>query len=267
KSINPFVDALTLYDLLKEFRRNKPDIILLYTIKPNIYGNLAAAFTGLKTISNVAGLGTVFSRSGVVQVLVKWLYRMVLKYPEKVFFQNREDMKLFIREKLVAPHLVEYVPGSGVDLQRFSPKHNLTVDNDSKIHFLLFTRMLWDKGVGEYVEAAHSILDQGYDVEFRLLGFLDADNPGAISEKDMDELTKRQGIDYAGVSDKIEDEISIADCVVLPTYYPEGTPKALLEAAAMAKPIITTDTAGCRDVVDDGSNGFLCKARDAESLA
>ncbi len=266
KSTNPVVDARTLFDLIRVFRKTRPDIVLLYTAKPNIYGNLAAVLTRVKTISNIAGLGTVFSRSGGVLAMVKWLYRIALRYPEKVFFQNREDMRMFIRQGLVTPQLAQYIPGSGVDLKRFSPQADRIIDKGRKFVFLLPARMLWDKGVSEYVAAANSILDEGYDAEFRLLGFMGVDNPRAICHAEMTELTQRHEINYIGVSDKIEDDIAAADCVVLPTYYPEGTPKALLEAASMAKPVITTDAVGCRDVVDDGINGLLCKPADAGDL-
>ncbi len=266
KSTNPLEDARTFFHILRVFRRIRPDIALLYTVKPNVYGNFAAALTGTKTISNIAGLGTVFIGKGPVTVLVKMLYRLALRVPARVFFQNREDMQMFLGERLVKKHAVDRLPGSGVDLNRFSPGVNQGTHPQRPFVFLLPARMLWDKGVREYVEAAEIILKNGFDAEFRLLGFMDVDNPNAVSREEMTEMTKLPGINYRGVTDTIEDELAFADCVVLPSYR-EGTPKALLEAAAMAKPIITTDAVGCRDVVDDGINGFFCNCADVDDLA
>jgi len=187
-----------------------------------------------------------------------------MKVPAKVFFQNNEDMEMFIKEGLVSKTIAERIPGSGVDLGRFA-RSSGTAKKDGKFVFLLFSRLLWDKGIGEYVEAARSLLRKRTDVEFQLLGFLASDNPQAISGKEMDRLTATDGIVYLGASDHVEEFIQKADCIVLPSYK-EGVPRSLLEAAAMAKPIIATDVTGCRDVVEDGVNGFLCPPRDSRAL-
>ncbi|VAX11794.1 Lipid carrier : UDP-N-acetylgalactosaminyltransferase / Alpha-1,3-N-acetylgalactosamine transferase PglA; Putative glycosyltransferase [hydrothermal vent metagenome] len=262
RSTNPFVDMMTIWGFFRVFQRLRPDIALLYTVKPNVYGNLAAKILGIKTISNVAGLGAVFIHKSLVTLLVKKLYRASLRVPSRVFFQNQDDLSLFLEEKIVCEECVGKIPGSGVDLVRFKP---VQLPKNELFVFLLPSRMLWDKGVREYVDAAHLLLKERYAVEFRLMGFLDVDNPEAVSKSDMDGLTNIQGLVYAGVSDQIEEDLAKADCVVLPSYR-EGTPRALLEAAAMAKPIITTDAVGCRDVVDDGVSGFLCKVADTGDL-
>ena len=176
-------------------------------------------------------------------------------------------MDQFLTEGIVPTETCVRIPGSGVDLKRFK---SVTTGNVAKasqaFSFLLFSRMLWDKGVGEYVEAAKRLIAEGHEVEFRLLGFLDTDNPNAITQQDMDKLCSEKGIVYLGVSDNVENEIQAVDCVVLPTYYREGVPRTLLEAAAMAKPIIATDVPGCRDVVDEGITGYLCAPRDVDDL-
>jgi glycosyltransferase involved in cell wall biosynthesis len=174
---------------------------------------------------------------------------------------------LFISGGLVRAEVTELLPGSGIDLNRFTPAATTAVhDVNTKFRFLLIARMLRDKGVGEYVEAARLLRRRWPQAEFCLLGFVDVQNPAAISRAEMDVWVAEGVVNYLGVSDDVRIQIAIADCVVLPSYR-EGTPRTLLEAAAMARPIITTDAVGCREVVDDGINGYLCKARNAEDLA
>ena len=212
-------------------------------------------------------LGVVFGRSGLLVKVVRTLYRLALGRSAKVFFQNDDDRQLFISGALVREELTDLLPGSGIDLKRFmaTPMPSASAI-DAKFRFLLIARMLWDKGVGEFVEAAKLIRSQWPQAECCLLGFLDVQNPGAISRVQMAELVA-SGITYLGTSDDVRVEIAQADCIVLPSYYREGTPRTLLEAAAMARPIITTDAVGCREVVDDGINGYLCNVRDASDLA
>ena len=266
RSVNPVGDLIVFLNFFKLFKKTKPDILLLYTIKPNVYGNIAAYFLGIKTISNIAGLGALFIHPGFATKIAKRLYRLAMKVPAKVFFQNHEDMEMFKKEGFVSKNIAERIPGSGVDLDKFSSCLNAEKKNrKGKFVFLLLSRMLWDKGVREYIEAAGLLLQKRNDVEFQLIGFLDSDNPQAISKTEMNQLTKTEGITYLGVSDHVEEVIKKADCIVLPSYK-EGLPRSLLEAAAMAKPIIATDVTGCRDVVEDGVNGFLCHPRDSRSL-
>jgi glycosyltransferase involved in cell wall biosynthesis len=244
--------------------RERPDVFLSYTVKPNIYGSIAAHFFRVPVINNVAGLGVAFDANGWLNQLVKTLYRLVMVRSYKVFFQNSEDRKIFIDGGLVGEKISDQLPGSGVDLEKFSVA---PMPFGSAVRFLLIARMLWGKGVGEFVEAARLLRQRGIDAECCLLGFLDVNNPSAISRNQMDEWIAEDVVRYLGVSDNVREEIEKASCVVLPSFYREGTPRSLLEAAAMGRPIITTDNVGCRDVVDDGVNGFLCQPRDAEDLA
>lgn len=239
--------------------------MLHFTIKPNIYGNIVCRILGIKTISNISGLGTVFVRKNWVTKLVKILYRYSLVAAERIFFQNREDYETFINQKIVDQNKCEILPGSGVDTDKFKPRKRGNKTDDIK--FLLASRMLWEKGVGEYVEAARIIKSKYPNVKFYLLGFLGVDNPSAIPKKQVDNWVKEGIVEYLGVSDNVSEEIAKADCVVLPSYYREGIPRVLLEAASMEKPIITTDNVGCREVVDDGINGYLCKVKDSKDLA
>jgi glycosyltransferase involved in cell wall biosynthesis len=260
---HPGRDLALFWRFLRLMWNEKPDVYLGYTVKPNIYGSLAAHASGVPVINNIAGLGAVFIKGGWLNLLVRRLYRLALTRSHKVFFQNEDDRQMFVTGSLVVESATDRLPGSGIDLDMFSPQ---PLPGRSPIRFLLIARMLWDKGVGEFVEAARILKQRGVDAEFCLLGFLDVQNPTAISRSHMDEWVAEGVVLYLGVSDNVREEIAQADCVVLPSYR-EGTPRTLLEAAAMARPIITTDAVGCRDVVDDGVNGFLCRLRDAPDLA
>ena len=264
---HPGRDALLLWRYLRLMARERPDVYLGYTVKPNIYGSLAAHLIGAPVINNIAGLGAVFGKRGLLVRFVRGLYRLALGRSAKVFFQNSDDRQLFIGGGLVRAEVADLLPGSGIDLTRFAMASPHAVgDGKDKFRFLLIARMLWDKGVGEFVEAAKLIRARWPQVECCLLGFLDVQNPGAISREQMNVLVA-QGVIYLGASDDVRIEVEAADCIVLPSYYREGTPRTLLEAAAMGRPIITTDSVGCREVVDDGKNGYLCKPRDATDLA
>ncbi len=259
---HPLRDALLLWRFLRALYRERPDVFLGYTVKPNVYGSLAGRILGVPVINNIAGLGAVFITEGWVTRVVRRLYRLALAGSERVFFQNDDDRQLFIAGRLVAAHKTDLLPGSGINLAHFQPS---PLPRSSRVRFLLVARMLWDKGVGEFVEAARRLQRRGVEAEFCLLGFLDVQNPAAISQAQMDEWVDEGAVRYLGTSEDVRTEIAWADCVVLPSYR-EGTPRTLLEAAAMARPIVTTDAVGCREVVDDGVNGFLCRPRDALDL-
>lgn len=264
RGINPFNDLFLLFKILKLFIIEKPDIYMAYTIKPNIYGTLIARILKIPTINNITGLGTVFDRTSWVSFLVQKLYKISLKRSNRVFFQNEDDKKFFIQNDLVLPEKVYRIPGSGVDINRFKL---LPVHNQKPFRFLMFSRMIWKKGVGEYIEAAKIIKKEYTDVEFCLLGHIEPQGHSSISKGQIDQWATEGIIRYLGVSDNIRVELSQANCAVLPSYYREGVPRSLLEASSMGLPIITTDSVGCRDVVDNGVNGFLCLPRDANDMA
>lgn len=260
---HPLRDAMLLWRFIQVLRRERPDVFLGYTVKPNVYGSLAARMLGVPVINNIAGLGAVFITEGWITHIVRQLYRLALSGSAKVFFQNDDDRQLFITRRMVSAPKADLLPGSGINLARFLPS---PLPKGLRVQFLLVARMLWDKGVGEYVEAARMLRRRGVDADFYLLGFLDVQNPAAISKTQMAEWVAEGTVRYLGTSDDVRKEVTYADCVVLPSYR-EGTPRTLLEAAAMARPIVTTDAVGCREVVDDGVNGYLCRVKDAADLA
>ncbi|MEF8721765.1 MAG: glycosyltransferase family 4 protein [Candidatus Accumulibacter meliphilus] len=263
KGTNPGRDLLLFYRFLRLFQKERPDVYLGFTVKPNVYGSFAALALGIPTINNIAGLGSVFIDNGWLARLVRALYKVSLSRSAVVFFQNMEDRQMFVAGRLVNGDVADILPGSGIDLTSFVP---VPLFGGSPVRFLLIARMLWDKGVGEFVEAARILKQRGVDAELCLLGFLDVNNPTAISRSQIGEWVSEGVVRYLGVSDNVRDEIAKVDVVVLPSYR-EGTPRTLLEAAAMGRPIVTTDAVGCREVVDDGINGYLCLPKNAIDLA
>ena len=266
KGTHPGRDLLLLIRYLRLLHRERPDLFLGYTVKPNVYGSIVAHMLGIPVVNNIAGLGTVFNHQNWLTTVVTWLYRIALSRSRKVFFQNEEDRTLFIESGMVRRELTARLPGSGVDVRAFNPSAP-SPSAERPFRFLLTSRMLWDKGVGEYVEAARRVRQRFPDCEFRLLGFLDVKNPTAISREQMGLWVEEGVVAYLGAVSDVKPQLEAIDCVVLPSLYREGVPRSLLEAAAMAKPIITTDAVGCKDVVDDGVNGYLVKVGDVADLA
>lgn len=267
--LDPRKDMLLLWRYLRLFRRERPDVVLGYTIKPNIYGSIAAHLLCIPVINNVTGLGRSFARNDWLNLLVRILYKVAFSRSSVVFFQNEHDIREFVDKKLVRPEVCRRLPGSGIDLSHFSLGHSdvCHLCGNETFRFLLFSRLLWEKGVGIFVEAARIVVKRFPHTQFRLIGFIDNKKADAVSESEIKRWEAEGIIVYAGCFDDVRHEIASADCVVLPSYYPEGVPRSLLEAAALGRPIITTDSPGCRDVVDDGINGFLCRIRDADDLA
>lgn len=263
KGINPFVDAITLFDLIKHFFSIKPDYLFLFTIKPVIYGALAAKFFKFKTIITITGLGTAFIANNWLTKLVQTLYRYSLSSINLAFFQNDDDRNIFIECGLIKPDVCKLVPGSGIDTTHFSYLPLPLVDNTT---FLLIARMLWDKGVGEYVEAAKIIKRKYPDTKFQLLGPLGVENRTCISTDTMADWVSEKFVEYLGEADDVRPYIETASCIVLPSYR-EGTSRVLLEAASMGRPVVATDVPGCREVLDDGITGFLCKSKDCIDLS
>lgn len=263
KGINPLKDIATVIALWRLYRNIKPDIVLNYTIKPNLYSTLVAYVLGIKVITNISGLGTLFIKLSFLTRFVQVLYKIALHFSCKVFFQNEEDRDLFIKKGLVAKEKCLLVAGSGVDLRKFSPR--FFQKEDEIIRFLFVARMLKDKGLVELVEA-FQVLKKNYPyVQVYLLGAMGIENPTAITQEEMQYFIKEKSIVYLGSNDNVADILATMDCAVLPSYR-EGTSRSLLEAAAMAKPIVTTNVPGCKNVVDNGVNGFLCEPKNINSL-
>lgn len=261
---NPVKEFWTILRLLAILRRGRPALLLTFTPKPNIYVSIAAAWLGIPVIANVAGLGRAFVETGWLNVASRILYRIALRHPATVFFQNREDMELFLCAQLVRAERAALLPGSGVDVQRFRPRGRPATD---RCVFLFVGRLLADKGIREFVEAARILRAEKQAFECRILGFIDRGNPTAIAPQELQQWETEGVIRYLGATDEVVNVLAEVDCVVLPSYYREGCPRSLLEAASMAIPLIAADSTGCREVVKDGDNGFLCRPRDAADLA
>lgn len=263
KGISPLRDASLIWHLRKLLRAHKPDIALTYTIKCNIYFCLAARPLKIPVVPNVSGLGTAFLADNWLNHIVRMLYRYSFRWPKIVFFQNKDDKETFLSLGLVSDDQAHLLPGSGVDLNWFAPA---PLAKSDKITFLLIARLLWDKGVGEFVEAARKVRQNYPQARFQLLGFLNVENRSAIPLEALESWVEEGVVEYLGATDDVRPHIAAADCIVLPSYYPEGTPRSLLEAASMARPVITTDAPGCRNVVEHGQTGFLCEPRNVRSL-
>ena len=263
-SLNPLRDLALLWRIVRLLRRERPAAFLGWTIKPNIYGALAARMVGIPAILNVSGLGTVFLGSGVFSRFVGMLYRVAFARAAVVFFQNRDDRDLFVARRLVRSEQARLLPGSGIDLKRFAATP--MSETPGAPLFLLIARLLGDKGIREYVAAGRIVREALPDAKFQLLGPLDPDNRSAIARAELDGWIAEGAIEYLGTTDDVRPCVAAAGVVVLPSYR-EGLPRTLLEGAAMGRPLIATDVPGCRDLIEDGVNGFLCAPRDAASLA
>ena len=266
KGTNPVKDAQLTRRFYAIYKRERPDVVLHFTIKPNIYGTLAARLVGVPSINNVSGLGTVFIVENLVSKVARGLYRLAFQFPHKVFFQNNDDRELFIRYGLIRPARTGLVPGSGVDLARFQPQPG--VGPATPFTFLMVARVLYEKGIVEYFEAARQVRATlgAANVRLQLLGSLDEAGGVGMPRATFEQWLQEDNVEYLGTSDNVAEHLHRAHCVVLPSYR-EGTPKTLLEAAACGKPLVTTNVPGCRETVQNGHNGYLCEVRSAADLA
>ncbi|NVO83490.1 glycosyltransferase family 4 protein [Hymenobacter terrestris] len=264
KGTNPLKDAALTRRFYQIYKREQPDVVLHYTIKPNIYGTLAARLAGIPSVNNVSGLGTVFIVKNLVSKVALGLYKFAFQFPKRVFFQNDDDRQLFISNGLVDAAKTDLLPGSGVDITRFKPAPQFR--RNTPFVFLLIARVLYEKGVEEYFEAAQLVREAVPGTRVQLLGGIDESGGVGVKRAVFEQWLAAGHVEYLGTSDNVAELLAQADCAVLPSYR-EGTPKTLLEAAAMGKPIVTTNVPGCRETVVDGSNGLLCQVRDAADLA
>jgi glycosyltransferase involved in cell wall biosynthesis len=258
--VNPIQDIKLLFSLFWLYRKIRPDVVLNFTIKPNIYSAVAAKLLGIHSINNVTGLGTVFIKKNLLTLIVKRLYRVSLSCATKVFFQNKDDLDLFLDKNLVSRDKCALLPGSGVDSSKFCPTVGKQHDT---FRFLMVARLIRDKGIYEYVEAAKTLKNQG--IEFWILGESCPANKTALSKDEIVKLSNRGDITYFDKTDDVKSFLDRVDCVVLPSYR-EGSPRSIMEASAAALPVIVSDVPGCRQVVDNGITGLYCKARDSDDL-
>ncbi|TKA97380.1 glycosyltransferase family 4 protein [Cereibacter changlensis] len=261
---SPFTEAALLFRIFAFLRRERPDMVFGYTIKNNIYAGLTCRWLSIPFVPNVTGLGPAFNEQGALNQIVRTLYRVAFARACAVFFQNPDDRATFLAAKLVEASRTRLLPGSGVDLSRFmaqpmpSKKKNVT--------FLLVARLLWDKGISLFVEAARVLHEKYPHAQFQLLGPPDPASRSGIPVEQIEAWAREGVIEYLGQTQDVRPALAAADCIVLPSWYREGTPRVLLEAAALGRPVITTDMPGCRDAVDDGVTGFICSPRDREEL-
>lgn len=262
KGTNPLSDFALMLRIRKFLKQLKPDFAFFYTIKPNIYGGLAASWCKVPYIAVTTGLGYTFVVDNLVSKIARMLYKLSFKKAQKVWFLNNDDRDDFLRYRLLPEEKCFVLKGEGVNTHHFAlqpmPKNQ---------KFLLMARMLWDKGVGEFVGAARILKKEFPQAEFNLLGFLNAENPAAISEAQIRQWESEGVVRYLGVTKDVRPYLQDSISMVLPSSYREGVPMTLLEAASMGRILITTDNVGCRDAVDPDKTGFLCPVKDEVALA
>jgi glycosyltransferase involved in cell wall biosynthesis len=264
KGTNPFKELVLVREFYKIYKREKIDLCLNYTIKPNIYSTIAGSLIGVKMVCTVTGLGYSFLNDNLVSRLAKYLYRIAFRRASVVIFQNDDDRELFINTKLVENEKSRIIYGSGINCQYYLPEPKIS--NDNKFVFLFVGRLLYDKGIIEFLESADFVINQHKNVEFWVLGAIDKDNPSALDVRELNKYIDSGVIKYFEPTDEVKDYIKNADVVVLPSYR-EGLPRVMLEALSMEKPVITTDVPGCRVTVENGENGILVPAKDKEALS
>ncbi len=263
KGLAPHRDLQSLAAFYRIIRRHRPAAWLSWTIKPNVYGALAAGWLGVPALPNVSGLGTAFIRRNLLTAIAIGLYRTGFRRAPGVFFQNPDDRAEFLAGGMVRPDQARLLPGSGIDPEYWAPPEG---GRPQRRRFLMLSRVVSDKGVREYVAAARQIRTRWPDARFVLMGEVGAANRTAIAPAELDGWIAEGVIEHSPPVADVRPAIAGADFVVLPSYR-EGMSRVLLEAAAMARPIVTTDVSGCRDIVEDGVNGYLCTAQSTESLA
>ena len=264
KGKNPFNDLIYCKKLFNIYRKEKFDLIFHYTIKPNIYGNIASHFAKINSISIIPGLGHLFIKESFATKIVEILYRISLNFASEVWFLNEDDKNEFLKRKLVKENKIKILPGEGINLEKFKP---LKVErNDNKVIFLMIARVLWEKGFKEYVEAAEILNKKYSNLEFQLLGAIDTGNPSGVPEEIVMKYHNNKTINYLGTTNDVPSVIAKCDCLVLPSYR-EGVPRTLMEGASMEKPLIATNVTGCREIVINNYNGFLCEVKNSKDLA
>lgn len=254
---NIFEDFKLLLHYRTMMKSIRPDIVLSFTIKPNIYGGMASRLLSIPYIANITGLGTAVENAGIMQKVTVLLYKIAFKKINRVFVQNEENLQFFIDQK-IALGRHQLIPGSGVNLERFPL---LEYPSDETIRFVFISRIMKEKGIDQYLEMAEYIKERYPNTEFHVCGFCED-----AYEDILNDYEKRGIIIYHGMVRNVVEIIEKTHCTIHPTYYPEGMSNVLLESAACGRPIITTDRSGCREIVDDGKNGYLVNMKDSNDL-
>ena len=266
-NINPFKVSKYIYNLYAALKKTEPDVCLTFSIRPAIWGNIITRILKIPTITNITGVGPLFTSKNIAYRVARSIYRNALSKTKKVFFQNYDDLKLFVEKKFVSADIATRIPGSGVDYKKFNPADYPEKKSPAFV-FLFIGRLIKDKGIFEFVEAARIISNKYPDVVFNVIGpfWHQTFKSNTVSPSDLKNWIEEGIIDYEGEKKDVRQYIAAADCIVLPSYR-EGTSNILLEAASMEKPAITTNTTGCKEIVEDGKTGFLCNVKDNHDLA
>jgi glycosyltransferase involved in cell wall biosynthesis len=264
---NPIGELLTIFHLARLYSREKPDLVHHFTIKCVLYGSFAARITGIsKVVNSITGMGYIFTRNDIFTFFAKpfvtLLYKIALKN-SRVIFQNENDLDFFTKNQLVNPDQCKLIPGSGVDIIKFKPAPQ---PNGIPL-VVLCARMIWEKGIQEFVEAAKIIKNKGINARFALVGTPDKGNPSSISEKQMEIWAESGVIEVWGWQEDMVKVYQESSIVCLPSYYREGLAKSLIEAAACGRALIASDIPGCREVVKEGINGLLVPPKQVLPLA
>lgn len=261
---NPFSDIAYFFRVLRIYHKEKPVYIFHYTIKPNIYGSIAAKLNGIRSSAMMAGLGYAFKNDSLVSKIARGLYKIGMKCTENLFLLNKENLSDILRLKICNPKKITLLEGGeGVDLKHFGYTDNSSDD----ITFLFIGRILFEKGYNEFVECAKQIKKEYANARFEILGTLDPTYPNSVSKERLEEDVQSGTICYAGFVKDVRPIYARKGIVVtLPSFYGEGLNRSLMEACATGKPIITTDIAGCRETVEDGINGYCIPPKDSNAL-
>jgi glycosyltransferase involved in cell wall biosynthesis len=263
KGLNPIQDLRLMLEYRNAIRSKNLDVLMLYTIKPVIYGNIAKRFTKCFSIATITGLGYTFLNKGIASTVAKKLYSFSLASCNKVFFQNADDQLLFDTNKIISKEKTSVINGSGIDTKTILKSSYIEGEN---IKLLFVGRMLIDKGIVELIKAFRYLLQKTDNIVLHLVGGLDEDNPSMVVKDFFSQLIDDEHIIYHGESDNVIEIMKDMNIVVLPSYR-EGIPRVLLEAMALGKPIIGTNAPGCKDVIIEGYNGLLCEVKSVEDLA
>ncbi len=264
---NPFRDLLLIYDLVKLYQKIQPDLIFHYTIKPNIFGTFAALYCKVPSIIITTGLGHLFEfKNFIVRNITLILYKLACKYSMQTWFLNSNDRDVFVYNNLVAKSKAVLLKSEGIDLEWFKNEYIVAPGSKSEVKFLFAGRLLRDKGIIEYIEAAKIIKANYPNVVFQILGFIDQSNPNSIPYEYLQLWQEQKLVSYLGETTDVRPYLQDCDALVFPSFYREGISRILMEAAAMERPIITTENVGCREVVDHRVNGFLCEPKNVVSL-
>lgn len=259
RGTNPIKDFKLLLKYRKVIKEVKPDIVLTYTIKPNIYGGIMCNLLKVPYICNITGLGTAAENKSIIQKLVLFLYKSALRKVKCCFVQNEENLQFMKENNLVEDKKCRLIPGSGVNLKKYQVLQY--PEKEDKIRFLFISRIMKEKGIEQYIDTAKYITSKYENTEFHILGFCEQEY-----EKQLEELQEEKIIYYHGLQNDIIPFLKESSCLIHPSYYPEGMSNVLLEASASGRPVITTNRSGCKEIVDEGINGFIVPIKDSEKL-